>query len=141
MYLRDRNRSANTARRRAASDALINEKKNDLLRFDPQRPLEKLRWAREEMQVNFQETMHSRVQRLCCVLRTMGLGRPMPGHCRVLLQAVVDLGVKEFVCLSRAKNIRDLVVEPMAFDRLSRLGESPTLKARMTRRLDSGNLR
>ena len=68
---------------------------------------------------------------VCCVLRTMGLGRPMPGHCRVLLQAVVDLGVKEFVCLSRAKNIRDLVVEPMAFDRLSRLGESPTLKARM----------
>jgi len=76
----------------------------------------------------------------------------MPGHCRVLLQAVVDLGVKEsctgltfvylgvkesctgltFVCLSRAKNIRDLVVEPiMAFDRLSRLRESPTLKARM----------
>ena len=61
----------------------------------------------------------------------------MPRHCRVLLQAVVDLGVKEsctgltFVCLSRAKNIRDLVVEPMAFDRLSRLGESPTLKARM----------
>ena len=74
---------------------------------------------------------------VCCVLRTMGLGRPMPGHCRVLLQAVVDLGVKEsctgltFVCLSRAKNIRDLVVEPMAFDRLSRLRESPTLKARM----------
>ena len=62
-----RNRSANTARRRAASDALINEKKNDLLRFDPQRPLEKLQWAREEMQVNFQETMHSRVQRLCVV--------------------------------------------------------------------------
>ena len=56
---------------------------------------------------------------------------------QTLQMAVIDLGVKEactgltFVCLSRAKNIRDLVVEPMAFDRLSRLGESPTLKARL----------
>ena len=56
---------------------------------------------------------------------------------QTLQMAVIDLGVKEactgltFVCLSRAKNIRDLIVEPMAFDRLSRLGESPTLKARL----------
>ena len=48
-------------------------------------------------------------------------------------KAVIDLGKSEatagltFVCLSRAKRLLDLLVEPMPFDRLSKLGEKPTL--------------
>ena len=43
-------------------------------------------------------------------------------------KAVIDLGPKEactgltFVCLSRAKRLVDLVVEPMSFDRIGNLG-------------------
>ena len=47
-----------------------------------------------------------------------------------------DLGSKEactgltFVCLSRAKRLVDLMVEPMSFDRIGNLGNSSTMKAR-----------
>ena len=50
---------------------------------------------------------------------------------------VVDLGPKEdctgltFVCLSRAKRLVDLMVEPMRFDRIGNLGNSSTMKARL----------
>ena len=43
-------------------------------------------------------------------------------------KAVIDLGPKEactgltFVCLSRAKRLVDLMVEPMSFDRIGNLG-------------------
>ena len=46
-------------------------------------------------------------------------------------KAVVDLGKSEstagltFVCLSRAKRLVDLLIEPMAFKRLSKLGDKP----------------
>ena len=39
-------------------------KRTDLENFDPDTPLEKLRWARE-MQRNFQQPMSSRAMRLC----------------------------------------------------------------------------
>ena len=48
-----------------------------------------------------------------------------------------DLGSKEactgltFVCLSRAKRLVDLMVEPMSFDRIGNLGNSSTMKARL----------
>ena len=48
-----------------------------------------------------------------------------------------DLGPKEactgrtFVCLSRAKRLVDLMVEPMSFDRIDNLGNSSTMKARL----------
>ena len=48
-----------------------------------------------------------------------------------------DLGPKEacpgltFVCLSRAKRLVDLMVEPMSFDRIGNLGNSSTMKARL----------
>ena len=48
-----------------------------------------------------------------------------------------DLGPKEaytgltFVCLSRAKRLVDLLVEPMSFDRVGSLGNSSTMKARL----------
>ena len=48
-----------------------------------------------------------------------------------------DLGPKEactgltFVCLSRAKRLVDLMVEPMSFDRIGNLGNSSTIKARL----------
>ena len=50
-------------------------------------------------------------------------------------KAVIDLGPKEactgltFVCLSRAKTLVDLMVEPMSFDRIGNLGNSSTMKA------------
>ena len=56
---------------------------------------------------------------------------------QTLPMPVIDLGKREactgltFVCLSRAKRIVDLIVEPMPFDRISRLEQSPVLKARM----------
>ena len=52
-------------------------------------------------------------------------------------QAVIDLGPKDactgltFVCLSRAKRLVDLMVEPMSFDRIGYLGNSSTMKARL----------
>ena len=47
---------------------------------------------------------------------------------QTLDKAVIDLGPKEactgrtFVCLSRAKRLVDLMVEPMSFDRIGNLG-------------------
>ena len=52
-------------------------------------------------------------------------------------KAVIDLGPKEactgltFVCLSRAKTLVDLMVEPMSFDWMGNLGNSSTMKARL----------
>ena len=52
-------------------------------------------------------------------------------------KAVIDLGKYEatakltFVCLSRAKRLVDLLVEPVPFDRLSKLCDKPTLKIRL----------
>ncbi|CAN0330110.1 unnamed protein product, partial [Scytosiphon promiscuus] len=56
---------------------------------------------------------------------------------QTLSMAVIDLGKIEactgltFVCLSRAKRIVDLIVEPMPFERLNKLGQSPVLRARL----------
>ena len=52
-------------------------------------------------------------------------------------KAVIDLGKFEatarlaFGCLSRAKRLVDLLVEPMPFDRLSKLGDKPTLNIKL----------
>ena len=40
-------------------------KRSDLENFDPDTPLEKLPWAREEMQRNFQQPMSARAMRVC----------------------------------------------------------------------------
>ena len=56
---------------------------------------------------------------------------------QTLDKAVIDLGPKEactgliFVCLSRAKRLVDLIVEPMSFNRIRNLGNSSTMKARL----------
>ena len=56
---------------------------------------------------------------------------------QTLDKAVIDLGPKEactgltFVCLSRAKRLADLMVEPMSFDRIGNLGNSWTMKTRL----------
>ena len=42
-------------------------KRSDLANFDPDTPLEKLRWAREEMQRNFQQPMSARTMHVCTV--------------------------------------------------------------------------
>ena len=42
-------------------------KRSDLANFDPDTPLEKLGWAREEMQRNFQQPMSARAMRVCTV--------------------------------------------------------------------------
>ena len=42
-------------------------KRSDLANFDPDTPLEKLRWAREEMQRNFQQPISARAMRVCTV--------------------------------------------------------------------------
>ena len=58
-------------------------------------------------------------------------------HGQTLDKVVIDLGPKEactgltFVCLSRAKRLVDLMVEPMSFDRIGNLGNSSTMKARL----------
>ena len=58
-------------------------------------------------------------------------------HGQTLDRIVIDLGPKEartgltFVCLSRAKRLVDLMVEPMSFDRIGNLGNSSTMKARL----------
>ena len=54
-------RDADRARR--MSEAAV--KRSDLENFDPDTPLEKLRWAREEMQRNFQLPMSARAMRVC----------------------------------------------------------------------------
>ena len=52
-------------------------------------------------------------------------------------KAVVDLGKSEstagltFVCLSRAKRLVNLLIEPMSFERLSKLGDKPTFQLRL----------
>ena len=56
---------------------------------------------------------------------------------QTLEKAVIDLGPTEactwptFVCLSRAKRLADLIVEPMSFDRIGKLENSDTMKARL----------
>ena len=56
---------------------------------------------------------------------------------QTLDKAVIDLGPKDactgltFVCLSMAKRLVDLMVEPMSFDRTGNLGNSSTMKARL----------
>ena len=58
-------------------------------------------------------------------------------HGQTLDKVVIDLGPKEactgltFVCLSRAKRLVDLMVDPMSFDRIGNLGNSSTMKARL----------
>ena len=42
-------------------------KRSDLANFDPDTPLEKLGWARGEMQRNFQQPMSARTMRVCTV--------------------------------------------------------------------------
>ena len=52
-------------------------------------------------------------------------------------KAVVDLGKSESttglacVCLSRAKRLMDFLVEPMPFERRSKLGNKPTFQLRL----------
>ena len=56
---------------------------------------------------------------------------------QTLDKAVIDSGPKEactgftFVCLSRAKRLADLMVEPMGFERIGKLRNSDTMKARL----------
>ena len=56
---------------------------------------------------------------------------------QTLDKAVIDLGPKDactgltFVCLSTAKRLVDLMVEPISFDRIGNLGNSSTMKARL----------
>ena len=50
---------------RRESDAAV--KRSDLANFDPDTPLEKLDWAREEMQRNFQQPMSAPTMRVCTV--------------------------------------------------------------------------
>ena len=58
-------------------------------------------------------------------------------HGQTLDKVIIDLGPKEactgltFVCLSRAKRLVDLVVEPTSFDMIGNLGNSSTMKARL----------
>ena len=52
-------------------------------------------------------------------------------------KAIIDLGKSEatagliFVCLSRAKRLGDLLIEPMPFERLSNLGKKRTFQLRL----------
>ena len=56
---------------------------------------------------------------------------------RAIKKAVIYLGKFEvtarlnYGCLSRAKRLVNLLVEPMLFDRLAKLGDKSTLKIRL----------
>ena len=56
---------------------------------------------------------------------------------QTIKRAVIYLGKSEttarlaFGCLSRAKRLVDLLVEPMPFDRISKLGDKSTLNIRL----------
>ena len=58
-------------------------------------------------------------------------------QCQTSKKAVVYRGKSEatarlaFGCISRAKRLVDLLVEPMPFDRLYKLGDKSTLKVRL----------
>ena len=68
---------------------------------------------------------------LCCAI-TMHKSQG-----QTLEEAVIDLGPKEactgltFVCLSTAKRLVDLMVEPMSFDGIGNLGSSSTMKDKL----------
>ena len=55
-------------------------------------------------------------------------------------KAAIDAGKSEatagltFVCLSRAKRLVDLLVEPMPLDKLYKLSDKPTLKLDLERK-------
>ena len=52
-------------------------------------------------------------------------------------KAVVNLGKSEstarptFACLSRAKRLVDLLIEPIPLERLSKIGDTPTFQLRL----------
>ena len=52
-------------------------------------------------------------------------------------KAIVNLGKPEstagltFVCLSRAKRLVDLLIEPLPLERLSKIGDTPTFQLRL----------
>ena len=81
---------------------------------------------------NTPPTCNHRLQLGLCWATTMH-----KSHGQTLDKVVIDLGSKEactgitFVCLSRAKRLVDLMVEPMSFDRIGNLGNSSTMKARL----------
>ena len=56
---------------------------------------------------------------------------------QTMMKVVIYLGKSEatarlaFGCLSHAKRLVDLLVEPMPFDRLSKLGDQSTTKIRL----------
>ena len=56
---------------------------------------------------------------------------------QTIKKAVIYLGKSEatarlaFECLSRAKRLVDVLVEPIPFDRFSKLGDKSTLKIRL----------
>ena len=61
-------------------------------------------------------------------------------------KAVVDLGKSEstagltFVCLSRAKRLVDLLIEPMPLERLSKIGDTATFQLRLHEEVRLNNL-
>ena len=61
-------------------------------------------------------------------------------------KAVVNLGKSEstpglaFVCLSRAKRLVDLLIEPMPLGRLSKIGDTPTIQLRLREEVRLNNL-
>ena len=61
-------------------------------------------------------------------------------------RVVVDLGKSEstagltFVCLSRAKRLVDLLIEPMPSERLSKIGDTPTFQLRLREEVRLNNL-
>ena len=61
-------------------------------------------------------------------------------------KAVVDLGKSKstagltFVCLSRAKRLVDLLIEPMPLERLSKIGDTPTYHMRLREEVRLNNI-
>ena len=72
---------------------------------------------------------------VCTATRKANTIPKSPG--KTVDNAVIDLRKFEttagltFGCLNHAKRPRDLLVEPMSFERLSKLGKKPTLKIRL----------
>ena len=132
--------TANRERRWGAGQLAAQENaryKDSYLRaFDPARPLHLESWVQRDMQKGFtddrdHETRQQVPLALCwAITMHKSQGQTMD-------KAVVDLGKSKstagltFVCLSRAKRLVDLLIEPMPLKRLSKIGDTPTSQLRL----------
>ena len=129
--------TANRERRRAAAQLAAQKNaryKDSYLRaFDPARPLHLESWVQTDMQKGSLASFRGCDPHVAICAENGGLPHRHP----LKLVPWLDLGKSEstagltFVCLSRAKRLVDLLIEPMPLERLSKIGDTPTFQLRL----------